>query len=101
MHYNAAIGKSIYQVPYSSDDDLPMLQNLCKRINSIVNLVLATEKTMTNEKALLLALINVSFELQSLKDCKFPENIPEKQYTSKDVLEIISSVHQLINHVAK
>ncbi len=60
--YQASIGRSSYEIPYESHDDLPLLQTLCKDVNRIVNSVIASNPTVSNEFAILLALINTIYE---------------------------------------
>jgi hypothetical protein len=97
MHYNAAIGKSFYEVPYTKEEDLSTLKELCTKINSVVNVIIATDKNITNEKALLLALINITFEANAIENNKNSDN----KYTSNDIMEIISAIHRSISHISK
>lgn len=95
MLYNVSIGKSFYNIPYTKEEDLPTLQDLCYRINSLVNVVLATDKNITNEQALLLSLINSFYESNS--GYQNSQN-SDKKYTKDDILKIISLLQKnLIN----
>ena len=88
MHYNASIGKSFYSVPYESENDLPIIQDLCTKINSIINKIISTNKAITNEQALFLALLNVFYENTS--DSGAHTQSLATTYTQHDVLQIIS-----------
>ena len=88
MHYNASIGKSFYSVPYETENDLPIIQDLCTKINSIINKIISTNKSITNEQALFLALLNVFYENKT--DLGTHTHALASTYTQNDVLQIIS-----------
>lgn len=93
MHYNASIGKSFYKVPYTKDEDLPIIKELCRQINSSINIILSTDKNMTNEQALFLALLNVFYEHNSSGDLE-----DKNLYTKSDLLQVI---HFLQNNIMR
>ena len=88
MHYNASIGKSFYSVPYETENDLPIIQDLCTKINSIINKIISTNKEITNEQALFLALLNVLYENKTDLGTHTQDLI--STYTQNDVLQMIS-----------
>lgn len=105
-HYSAPIGKSSYDIPYDSLEDLPLLKDICKEANRLVNSVIASNPTSSNEFALLLALVNVIYE-QSIGSDKNSEHAShesknqinesneisstlERKYSKQEVLDIIS-----------
>ena len=88
MHYNASIGKSFYSVPYETENDLPIIQDLCTKINSIINKIISTNKAITNEQALFLALLNVLYENKT--DLGTHTQALASTYTQNDVLQMIS-----------
>lgn len=95
MQYRAAIGKSSYEIPYSSDEDLPLLKELCSKVNTVVNTVIASNKNITNEQALILVLINTFYEIHTGSDSRL-QNSPAG-YTKEDVLKIISMMHETLH----
>lgn len=97
MQYCAAIGKSSYEIPYSIDEDLPLLKELCSKVNGAVNTVISSNKSVTNEQALLLALINVFYEIHVGFDGASSKNVHDRAYTKNDVLDIISIMHRAIS----
>lgn len=92
MHiYTISIGRSSYDIPYNSHDDLLQLKKICFEANKLVNSILSTNQTITNEFALVLALVNVIYEGQfSLSRATHQPENRDRIYTQEDVLEIIS-----------
>ena len=98
--YPASIGRSSYEIPYESYEDLPLLQILCKEVNRLVNSVIASNPTVSNEFALVLALINTIYETGYSLD-KNPsqnpeESLQEKQYSKQDILAIIEVLQKYL-----
>ncbi len=98
--YPASIGRSSYEIPYESYEDLPLLQNLCKQVNRIVNAVIASNPTVSNEFALVLALINTIYETGYSLDKNPSQNTyeypQEKQYSKQDILAIIEVLQKYL-----
>jgi len=92
MHiYTISIGRSSYDIPYNSHEDLLQLKKICFEANKLVNSILSTNQTITNEFALVLALVNVIYEGQfSLSRAMHTPESRDKVYTQEDILEIIS-----------
>ncbi len=86
--HQASIGRSSYEIPCESQEDLPLLQTLCKEANRLVNSVIASNPTVSNEFALLLALINIIYETDYTS--KTHETHKESQYSKQDILGIIA-----------
>ena len=98
--YPASIGRSSYEIPYESQEDLPLLQTLCKEVNRLVNSVISSNPTVSNEFALVLALINTIYEtgysldkVPSQNTEEFPQ---ENQYSKQDILQIIEFLQKQI-----
>jgi hypothetical protein len=89
--YTISIGRSSYDIPYNSHEDLLQLKKICFEANKLVNSILSTNQTITNEFALVLALVNVIYEGQfsSYMATHKPES-RDNVYTQEDILEIIS-----------
>lgn len=85
--YQASIGRSSYEIPYESQDDLPLLQTICKEVNRLVNSVIASNPPVSNEFALVLALINTIYE--NGYTTKMQESYNELQYSKQNIIEII------------
>jgi hypothetical protein len=85
--YQASIGRSSYEIPYESQDDLPLLQTICKEVNRLVNSVIASNPPVSNEFALVLALINTIYETGYTT--KMQESYNELQYSKQNIIEII------------
>jgi len=85
--YQASIGRSSYEIPYESQDDLPLLQTICKEVNRLVNSVIASNPPVSNEFALVLALINTIYE--NGYATKMQESYNELQYSKQNIIEII------------
>jgi hypothetical protein len=97
--YQASIGRSSYEIPYESHEDLPLLKTLCKDVNRLVNSVIASNPTFSNEYAILLALINIIYESNQAKASSDDSTIvmPHgNQYSTQDILEIISFLQSKI-----
>jgi hypothetical protein len=92
MHiYTISIGRSSYDIPYNSHEDLLQLKKICSEANKLVNSILSTNQTITNEFALVLALVNVIYESQfSPSQAIHKSESRDKLYTQEDILEIIS-----------
>jgi hypothetical protein len=90
--YTISIGRSSYDIPYNSHDDLLQLKKICFEANKLVNCILSTNQAITNEFALVLALVNAIYEGQfSLsKSAIHKSESRQKLYTQEDILEIIS-----------
>lgn len=94
--FKAYIGRSSYEIPYEQDEDLQDLQEICKEVNSLINIISSQDKTANQEFALVLALVNLVYENKTLKPSQTSQkkstsqNIQEqKTYTQSDVLQII------------
>lgn len=115
--YQASIGRSSYEIPYESQEDLPLLQALCKDANRLVNSVIVSNPTISNEFALLLALINTIYEknhaensneepleggenqsktVESGENSQDENQSHEKPYSKGDILELIAFLQSKI-----
>jgi hypothetical protein len=101
QHYNASIGKSTYEIPYESQDDLPLLKTICANVNRLINTIISENQLISNEFALVLALLNIVYEtgfsmentnVESAKN----DNSQGVKYTSQDVLEILEYIKKNI-----
>jgi aminoglycoside N3'-acetyltransferase len=95
MHiYTISIGRSSYDIPYNSHEDLLQLKKICFEANKLVNSILSTNQTITNEFALVLALVNVIYEGQfSLSRAAHKPETRDNVYTQEDILGIISHMN--------
>lgn len=95
--HKASIGRSFYEIPYQSQDDLKILSKICEEANQIVNTILSSDSTVTNEFALLLALINTIYDSKTISNTS-----QSARYTQNDILDIISSMQNiLLDHTVK
>ena len=96
--YKAPIGRSSYNVPYNEQEDLLLLRKICSEANKLVNSILASNSDITNEFALVLALINVIYE--SNQTARQSQNaLPlsnDTQYNTADVLYIIGHLKKKV-----
>lgn len=103
--YKAPIGRSLYEIPYDSPDDLSYLKQICGEVNKMVNAVLATDNTITNEFAILLALINkiyeIKFENVDSKTAAEKSQDIQKTYSSDDILRVINYMRGKLLEIQK
>ncbi len=89
--YKVAIGRSSYDIPYGTEEDLRQLKDICSKVNIMINSILATDSSMTNEFASILSLINYIYEANNISHADHTLANPASQtYTSKDILLLIS-----------
>ncbi len=85
--YSTSIGKSAYEIPYDSNEDLLILKSICKDTNILVNSIISSNPVISNEFAILLALINIVYETKySADSAKNPINEGENQGVNKELV---------------
>ena len=99
--YKVAVGKSSYDIPYQSQDDLPQLKTVCTVANKLVNSIIAINQKIDNEFALILALINVIYEKHFTEEVKQESANTEQIYTQNDILNIISFLKDKLLEIEK
>lgn len=109
QHYTASIGKSTYEIPYESHEDLPLLKSICADVNRLINTIISSNQLISNEFALVLALLNIVYETGysveksneinnvKAKNDASPHNLEVnqqefKQYSTQDILAIIEYI---------